>query len=43
MSQNDKDSLTFKEFMGIFAVCLLFWGALALLAMVLYFPENLRQ
>lgn len=44
MSQNnDHDPLTFKGFMFIFAMCLLFWGATALIAIVLYFPEVLRQ
>lgn len=44
MPQNtDNDPLTLKGFLYIFAVCLVFWGVLALIAMVLYFPETFHQ
>lgn len=42
MSQNsDQDPLTLRGFLKIFTGFLVFWGVLALLVMVIYFPENL--
>ena len=42
MSQdNDQDPLTFCGFLKIFTGFLVFWGVLVLLAIVIYFPENL--
>ncbi len=40
--QHDNDPLTLRAFLGIFAMFLVFWGALAFVAMVLYFPETFR-
>jgi hypothetical protein len=43
MPQNShEDPLTLRGFLKIFTVCLLFWGALALAGMLLYFPESIR-
>ena len=42
MSQNnEQDPLTLRGFLKIFTGFLVFWGVLALLAMFIYFPENL--
>ena len=42
MSQdNDQDPLTLCGFLKIFTGFLVFWGVLVLLAIVIYFPENL--
>ena len=42
MSQNsDQDPLTLRGFLKIFTGFLVFWGVLAILAMFIYFPENL--
>ena len=42
MSQNnEQDPLTFCGFLKIFTGFLVFWIVLVLLAMFIYFPENL--
>lgn len=42
MSQdNEQDPLTLWGFLKIFTGFLVFWSVLALLAMFIYFPENL--
>ena len=42
MSQDDEqDPLTFCGFLKIFTGFLVFWSVLILLAMFIYFPENL--
>ncbi len=42
MSQdNDQDLLTFCGFLKIFTGFLVFWSVLIILAMFIYFPENL--
>ena len=42
MSQdNEQDPLTLYGFLKIFTGFLVFWSVLALLAMFIYFPENL--
>ena len=44
MSQNnEQDPLTLRGFLKIFTGFLVFWGVLAFLAIVFYFPENLPQ
>ena len=44
MSQNnEQDPLTLRGFLKIFTGFLVFWGVLAFLAMVLYFPETFSR
>ena len=38
---DEQDPLTFSGFLKIFTGFLVFWGVLILLAIVIYFPENL--